>query len=238
MSTTTILLVDDDVLLCKTFELILTDMGFNVEMAHNGVEGLKKAYKLQPDVILLDVMMPDMDGWETCQRFKEMCDVPIIMLTAIDSQENVIKGLDLGADDYIVKTVTAEELGARIRAVLRRASRSNVSSGQQKPIITQDNLVIDFDKHEVTVDNERVDLSPTEFRLLHFFMTHPERVHSRSQLLDRVWGDHVFIEERTVDVHIKRLREALAPVGCSALIETVRGVGYRMTQRAAATSSA
>ena len=96
---TTILLVDDDVLLCKTFELILTDMGFNVEMAHNGVEGLKKAYKLQPDVILLDVMMPDMDGWETCQRFKEMCDVPIIMLTAIDSQENVIKGLDLGADD-------------------------------------------------------------------------------------------------------------------------------------------
>lgn len=228
MSTTTILLVDDDVLLCKTFELILTDMGFNVEMAHNGVEGLKKAYKLQPDVILLDVMMPDMDGWETCQRFKEMCDVPIIMLTAIDSQENVIKGLDLGADDYIVKTVTAEELGARIRAVLRRASRSNVSSGQQKPIITQDNLVIDFDKHEVTVDHERVDLSPTEFRLLSVLARHKGRVLPHDFLLTQVWGPEYIGEIDYLRLYISYLRRKLEKDPSNpSLIYNEWGVGYR-----------
>jgi two-component system KDP operon response regulator KdpE len=225
---TTILLVDDDVLLCKTFELILTDMGFSVEMAHNGVEGLKKAYKLQPDVILLDVMMPDMDGWETCQRFKEMCDVPIIMLTAIDSQENVIKGLDLGADDYIVKTVTAEELGARIRAVLRRASRSNVSSGQQKPIITQDNLVIDFDKHEVTVDNERVDLSPTEFRLLSVLARHKGRVLPHDFLLTQVWGPEYIGEIDYLRLYISYLRRKLEKDPSNpSLIYNEWGVGYR-----------
>ncbi len=225
---TTILLVDDDVLLCNTFELILTDMGFNVEMAHNGVEGLKKAYKLQPDVILLDVMMPDMDGWETCQRFKEMCDVPIIMLTAIDSQENVIKGLDLGADDYIVKTVTAEELGARIRAVLRRASRSNVNSSKQKPIITQDNLVIDFDKHEVTVDNERVDLSPTEFRLLSVLARHKGRVLPHDFLLTQVWGPEYIGEIDYLRLYISYLRRKLEKDPSNpSLIYNEWGVGYR-----------
>jgi two-component system KDP operon response regulator KdpE len=225
---TTILLVDDDVLLCKTFELILTDMGFGVEMAHNGVEGLKKAYKLQPDVILLDVMMPDMDGWETCQRFKEMCDVPIIMLTAIDSQENVIKGLDLGADDYIVKTVTAEELGARIRAVLRRASRSNVSSNKQKPVITQDNLVIDFDKHEVTVDNERVDLSPTEFRLLSVLARHKGRVLPHDFLLTQVWGPEYIGEIDYLRLYISYLRRKLEKDPSNPnLIYNEWGVGYR-----------
>jgi two-component system KDP operon response regulator KdpE len=225
---TTILLVDDDVLLCKTFELILTDMGFGVEMAHNGVEGLKKAYKLQPDVILLDVMMPDMDGWETCQRFKEMCDVPIIMLTAIDSQENVIKGLDLGADDYIVKTVTAEELGARIRAVLRRASRSNMSSNKQKPVITQDNLVIDFDKHEVTVDNERVDLSPTEFRLLSVLARHKGRVLPHDFLLTQVWGPEYIGEIDYLRLYISYLRRKLEKDPSNPnLIYNEWGVGYR-----------
>ena len=225
---TTILLVDDDVLLSKTFQLILIDMGFQVEMAHNGVEGLKKAYSLQPDVILLDVMMPDMDGWETCQRFKEMCDVPIIMLTAIDSQENVIKGLDLGADDYIVKTVTAEELGARIRAVLRRASRSNVSAGKQKPIITQDNLVIDFDRHEVTVDNERIDLSPTEFRLLSVLARHKGRVLPHDFLLTRVWGPEYIGEIDYLRLYISYLRRKLEKDPSNpSLIYNEWGVGYR-----------
>ena len=225
---TTILLVDDDVLLSKTFQLILIDMGFQVEMAHNGVEGLKKAYSLQPDVILLDVMMPDMDGWETCQRFKEMCDVPIIMLTAIDSQENVIKGLDLGADDYIVKTVTAEELGARIRAVLRRASRSNVSAGKQKPIITQDNLVIDFDRHEVTVDNERIDLSPTEFRLLSVLARHKGRVLPHDFLLTQVWGPEYIGEIDYLRLYISYLRRKLEKDPSNpSLIYNEWGVGYR-----------
>lgn len=225
---TKILLVDDDELLCKTFQLILTDMGFGVEIAHTGVEGLKKAYTVQPDVILLDVMMPDMDGWETCQRFKEMCDVPIIMLTAIDSQENVIKGLDLGADDYIVKTVTAEELGARIRAVMRRANRANVSSGKQKPIITQDNLVIDFDKHEVTLDNERVDLSPTEFRLLSVMARHKGRVLPHDFLLTQVWGPEYIGEIDYLRLYISYLRRKLEKDPSNpTLIFNEWGVGYR-----------
>ena len=225
---TNILLVDDDELLCKTFQLILTDMGFGVEMAHTGVEGLKKAYSMQPDVILLDVMMPDMDGWETCQRFKEMCDVPIIMLTAIDSQDNVIKGLDLGADDYIVKTVTAEELGARIRAVLRRANRANVNRAKQKPIITQDNLVIDFDKHEVTVDSERIDLSPTEFRLLSVLARHKGRVLPHDFLLTQVWGPEYIGEIDYLRLYISYLRRKLEKDPSNpTLIFNEWGVGYR-----------
>jgi DNA-binding response OmpR family regulator len=225
---TRILLVDDDELLCQSFQLILNDMGFDVELAHTGVEGLKKAYSLQPDVILLDVMMPDMDGWETCQRFKEMCDVPIIMLTAIDAQENVIKGLDLGADDYIVKTVTSEELGARIRAVLRRASRSNVASGKQKPIITQDNLIIDFDKHEVTVDNERIDLSPTEFRLLSVMARHKGRVLPHDFLLTQVWGPEYIGEIDYLRLYISYLRRKLEKDPANpTLIFNEWGVGYR-----------
>ena len=225
---TRILLVDDDELLCQSFQLILNDMGFDVELAHTGVEGLKKAYSLQPDVILLDVMMPDMDGWETCQRFKEMCDVPIIMLTAVDAQENVIKGLDLGADDYIVKTVTSEELGARIRAVLRRASRSNVASGKQKPIITQDNLIIDFDKHEVTVDNERIDLSPTEFRLLSVMARHKGRVLPHDFLLTQVWGPEYIGEIDYLRLYISYLRRKLEKDPANpTLIFNEWGVGYR-----------
>jgi len=225
---TRILLVDDDELLCQSFQLILNDMGFDVELAHTGVEGLKKAYSLQPDVILLDVMMPDMDGWETCQRFKEMCDVPIIMLTAVDAQENVIKGLDLGADDYIVKTVTSEELGARIRAVLRRANRSNVAGGKQKPIITQDNLIIDFDKHEVTVDNERIDLSPTEFRLLSVMARHKGRVLPHDFLLTQVWGPEYIGEIDYLRLYISYLRRKLEKDPANpTLIFNEWGVGYR-----------
>lgn len=225
---TTILLVDDDVELSKMFQLTLTDMGFQVEMAHNGVEGLKKAYSLQPDVILLDVMMPEMDGWDTCKRFKEMCDVPVIMLTAVDSQDSVIKGLDLGADDYIVKTVTAEELAARIRTVLRRASRSNISIGKQKPIITQDNLVIDFDKHEVTVDGERVDLSPTEFRLLSVLARHKGRVLPHDFLLTQVWGPEYIGEIDYLRLYISYLRRKLEKDSSApSLIYNEWGVGYR-----------
>lgn len=225
---TTILLVDDDVELCQMFELTLTNLGFEVDLAHNGIDGLKKAYSLQPDVILLDVMMPDMDGWDTCKRFKEMCDVPVIMLTAVDSQESVIKGLDLGADDYIVKTVTTEELAARIRTVLRRASRSNVTTRKQKPIITQDNLIIDFDKHEVTVDGERVDLSPTEFKLLSVLARHKGRVLPHDFLLTQVWGPEYIGEIDYLRLYISYLRRKLESDPSSpGLIYNEWGVGYR-----------
>ena len=154
---TTILLVDDDVELCQMFELTLTNLGFEVDLAHNGIDGLKKAYSLQPDVILLDVMMPDMDGWDTCKRFKEMCDVPVIMLTAVDSQESVIKGLDLGADDYIVKTVTTEELAAHTGGRIVHLPLIPVVGLQRTDGVT---INVINPQQQVEVRREVVDISP------------------------------------------------------------------------------
>nr|MBP6463020.1 winged helix-turn-helix domain-containing protein [Rubrivivax sp.] len=188
--------------------------------------------RVLPDLVLLDWMLPGQSGivlakrWRSDARTREM---PVIMLTARAEEADKITGLDAGADDYLTKPFSTRELMARIRAVLRRKAPEALDTAVEVA-----GLKLDPATRRVTrrVGNEgrEIKLGPTEFRLLHFLMTHPERVHSRAQLLDRVWGDHVFIEERTVDVHIKRLREALAPVQCSALIETVRGAGYRLTQ--------
>jgi two-component system phosphate regulon response regulator PhoB len=162
--------------------------------------------------------------WRTQARTR---DLPIIMLTARAEEGDMISGLDAGADDYLTKPFSTNELLARIRAVLRRKAPEALDT-----MVDVGGLKLDPATRRVSKDERDVRIGPTEFRLLHFFMTHPERVHSRAQLLDRVWGDHVFIEERTVDVHVKRLREALDPVGCSRMIETVRGAGYRLTQQA------
>lgn len=224
----TVLIVDDDVLLCEVLKLMLTNMGFEVEVAHDGITGLQRAYAFKPDVIVLDVMMPNMDGWQTCSRFREMSDVPIIMLTALDSQENVVKGLDLGADDYVGKPVTAEELAARIRAVLRRVSRSNARNGKQEPIFTQDNLIIDFDKYEVTVEGERVDLSPTEFRLLCVLARYKGRVLPHQFLLREVWGPEYVGEIDYLRLYISYLRRKLEKDSSKpSLIHNEWGVGYR-----------
>jgi two-component system phosphate regulon response regulator PhoB len=153
------------------------------------------------------------------------------MLTARSEEADKVAGLDAGADDYLVKPFSTNELLARIRAVLRRRAPEALDSA-----VEVGGLRLDPATRRVTRDQHEVRIGPTEFRLLHFFMTHPERVHSRAQLLDRVWGDHVFIEERTVDVHVKRLREALEPVNCSQMIETVRGAGYRLARQASALS--
>ncbi|MCL4125072.1 UNVERIFIED_CONTAM: hypothetical protein GTU68_000797 [Idotea baltica] len=172
-------------------------------------------------------MLPGIDGIEFVRRLRAnelLADIPVIMLTAKGESEDKVKGLSVGADDYVNKPFSPPELMARIKAVLRRCQLPEAESEQALQVGT---LRLDMKSHRVTIDEERVDLGPTEFRLLHFFMKHPERAYSRGQLLDQVWGDTVYIEERTVDVHIRRLRMALEPSRHDALVQTVRGVGYR-----------
>jgi len=185
-----------------------------------------------PDLVVLDWMLPGQSGlalarqWRSVSRTKEL---PIIMLTARAEETDKVSGVDAGADDYLTKPFSTNELLARIRAVLRRKAPEALDA-----VVEVGTLSMDPSTRRVSREGAEIKLGPTEFRLLHFFMTHPERVHSRSQLLDRVWGDHVFIEERTVDVHVKRLREALDKVQCARMIETVRGAGYRLTQQVGA----
>ena len=183
----------------------------------------------KPDLILIDWMLPGMSGVDYARRVRntpETRDIPIIMLTARGEEADKVRGLDTGADDYITKPFSTKELLARIRALLRRTSTGDE---QQKAIISMGGLTLDPETFRVTANNETIDISPTEFRLLHFFITHPERVYSRAQLLDQVWGQNVYVEERTVDVHIRRLRKTLGPYGFDKFIQTVRSVGYRFS---------
>ena len=223
-----LLIIDDDVQLCELLQLMLAKMDFEVEIAHDAVTGLKKAYSLKPDAIVLDIMMPGMDGWQTCQRFREMTDVPIVMLTALGSEDEVIKGLNLGADDYLVKPVTADELGARVRALLRRVSRSQNNTNSREPILTHANLVIDLDKYEVTIDGNRVDLSPIEFKLLSVLAKYKGRVLPHEFLLTEVWGPEYVGEIDYLRLYISYLRRKLEKDPSNPdLIQNEWGVGYR-----------
>lgn len=227
-----VLVIEDDTQFSKILELMLTQKGFHVDVANNAITGLQKAYTYKPDAVILDIMLPDLDGWQTCTRFREMSEVPIIMLTALSSEENVIKGLNLGADDYIVKPVTTEELSARLRAVLRRANRSanvNGSNGQtRRAIFTYENLVIDFDRHEVTIDGEWVYLSPTEFRLLSVFVQHQGRMLSHEFLLREVWGPEYINEIDYLRLYISYLRRKIeADPSKPGMIHNEWGIGYR-----------
>ena len=227
-----VLVVEDESAIAELIAINLRHAGFEVTVAADADQAQTAVDRVLPDLVLLDWMLPGQSGivlakrWRSDARTREM---PVIMLTARAEEADKITGLDAGADDYLTKPFSTRELMARIRAVLRRKAPEALDTAVEVA-----GLKLDPATRRVTrrMGNEgrEIKLGPTEFRLLHFLMTHPERVHSRAQLLDRVWGDHVFIEERTVDVHIKRLREALAPVQCSALIETVRGAGYRLTQ--------
>ena len=221
-----ILIVEDEPAIAELIAVNLRHNGFQPIWAMDGVTAQKELDDVLPDVILLDWMLPGDSGltlskkWRSQTRTKE---IPIILLTARSEEPDRVAGLDSGADDYIVKPFSTKELLARIRAVLRR--RAPEQSGGR---IQMNQLILDSDTHRVTFQDRPLKLGPTEFKLLQYLMTHKERVHSRGQLLDRVWGDHVFIEERTVDVHVKRLREALGVAG--AMVETVRGAGYRLTE--------
>ncbi|MBZ8139086.1 phosphate regulon transcriptional regulatory protein PhoB [Rubrivivax gelatinosus] len=228
-----VLVVEDESAIAELISINLRHAGYEVTIAATADQAQAAVDRVLPDLVLVDWMLPGQSGLQLARRWRGEArtrDIPIIMLTARNEEADKIAGLDAGADDYLTKPFSTKELLARMRAVLRRKAPEALDS----PVEVA-GLKLDPATRRVTrrVDDElrEVKMGPTEFRLLHFLMTHPERVHSRAQLLDRVWGDHVFIEERTVDVHVKRLREALAPVQCSALIETVRGAGYRMTQQ-------
>lgn len=230
-----VLVVEDESAIAELVAINLRHAGHEVVIATTADEALAQVDKVLPDLVLLDWMLPGQSGVQIAKRWRTHArtkDLPIIMLTARGEESDKITGLDAGADDYLTKPFSTHELMARIRAVLRRKAPESLDSA-----VEVGELKLDPSTRRVMRGTQEVKVGPTEFRLLHFFMSHPERVHSRSQLLDRVWGDHVFIEERTVDVHVKRLREALSPVDCAQMIETVRGVGYRMTNQIQAKSA-
>jgi len=223
----TILVVEDEPAIQELIAASLQHAGHRVLRAESAEEAAQRIDETLPDVVLLDWMLPGMSGIQYARRLRSAertRGLPIIMLTARSEEHDKVAGLDAGADDYLSKPFSPRELLARIKAVLRRRA----------PQMTEDSvdvegLRLDPLTHRVSGNGRMLDLGPTEFRLLHFFMTHAERVHSRALLLDQVWGDHIFVEERTVDVHIRRLRAALEASGHDRLIQTVRGSGYRFS---------
>lgn len=230
-----VLVVEDESAIAELIAINLRHAGFEVTLAENADQAQMAVDAVLPDLVLLDWMLPGQSGVALARRWRgevRTKELPVIMLTARADESDKVAGLDAGADDYLTKPFSTQELLARIRAVLRRRMPEALDSA-----VEVGGLRLDPSTRRVSRDGMDLKLGPTEFRLLHFLMTHPERVHSRAQLLDRVWGDHVFIEERTVDVHVKRLREALTPARCAQMIETVRGAGYRLTQQVAAPSA-
>lgn len=229
MAAKQILIVEDEQPIREMIAFGLRRGGFEVREAANVSEARSSIADQRPDLVLIDWMLPDMSGLEltrSLKRDKETQDVPVIMLTARSEEHDKVMGLDSGADDYVTKPFSPRELLARINAVLRRASHGN-----GEDIIEAEGLVLDAASHRVMAGDQTVQLGPTEYRLLSFFMTHAERVYSRAQLLDRVWGGNVYVEERTVDVHIRRLRKALEAFNYDRFIQTVRGSGYRFSTR-------
>ena len=229
--TAKILIVEDEAAIQELIIYNLQQAGYETVSAENAEKAMSIINNVLPDLILLDWMLPGMNGIEFARilrRGERTRLVPIIMLTARTQETDKVAGLEIGADDYITKPFSPRELVARINAVLRR-----LIPEASDEVVEIDGLRLDPVNHRVTAGDKEIELGPTEYRLLHFMMTHTERVYSRSQLLDRVWGDHVFVEERTVDVHIRRLRKALQLAGKEEWIQTVRGAGYRFSVIAA-----
>ena len=224
-----ILVIEDEPAIQELLALNITQAGHNAIRALSGEIALDLMRETVPDLILLDWMLPGMNGLELARKLKSDTytkNIPIIMLTARGEEYDKVRGLEVGADDYVTKPFSPRELNARIKAVLRRRAPQMTDDP-----IELNGLRLDPTTHRVTGNQKTIDLGPTEFRLLHFFMTNAERVHTRSQLLDKVWGDRVFVEDRTVDVHIRRLRNALSASGHEDLIQTVRGAGYRLSSQ-------
>ena len=227
--TASVLVVEDEPSIQELVAVNLARHGHDVKRAANAEEAYRVVAETLPDVILLDWMLPDSPGPAITRRLRgdpRTRDVPIIMLTARAGEDDKVAGLEAGADDYITKPFSPRELEARIQAVLRRRAPQ-----LSKEAVEIEGLVLNPAMRTVSGNGKTLRMSPTEFELLHFFMTHTDRVYTRSQILDYVWGDHVFIEDRTVDVHIRRLRDALSPTGHESLVETVRGTGYRFLSK-------
>ena len=225
--TRTILLVEDEEAIRDMLCFVLAQAGFNVEEAAYYNAGLEKIKEPYPDLIILDWMMPGGSGVQLAKKLKQhefAKDIPVIMLTARSEEDDKIRGLEAGADDYVTKPFSPKELLARIKAVMRRVTPTT----KEEPIAFN-GLILEPVSHRVMSHQDPIEIGPTEFKLLHFFMTHPERVYSREQLLDNIWGTNVYVEDRTVDVHIRRLRKAISRNGHDVMIKTVRGAGYRFS---------
>ena len=225
MKGTKILAVDDDVNICDMLRLYLENEGYEVKTANDGAEGVGYFKIYEPDLVLLDIMLPKKEGWQVCREIREISSKPIIMITAKSDVFDKVLGLELGADDFIVKPFEMKELSARIKAVLRRYSAHDVQNDEE--VIKFDNIEISHQKYELKLNGKSVDVPPKELELLYFLASNYNRVFTRDQLLDKVWGFDYLGDSRTVDVHVKRLREKLEGVSDKWVLKTVWGVGYK-----------
>lgn len=228
MATEKILVVDDDTNICELLRLYLEKEGYSVIIANTGVQAVRSFNEFSPDLMLLDIMLPELDGWQVCREVRKNSDKPIIMLSAKGETFDKVLGLELGADDYITKPFEAKEVLARIKAVLRRTSGSTpAESGEGMKQVVYDKLVINLTNYELKVDGKRVEAPPKEMELLYHLASNPNRVFTRDQLLDEVWGFDYYGDSRTVDVHVKRIREKLEGVSEKWELKTVWSVGYK-----------
>ena len=226
MANAKILIIDDDVNICELLRLYLEKDGFDVEVCTDGLKAIEAYEATNPDLILLDIMLPGMDGWQICREIRKTSQTPIIMLTAKGETFDKVLGLELGADDYITKPFETKEVVARIKAVLRRSSAQSNSAEASKEV-NYDKLMINITNYELKVDGTTIDTPPKELELIFHLASNPNRVYTRDQLLDEVWGFEYYGDSRTVDVHIKRLREKLEGVSDKWELKTVWGVGYK-----------
>lgn len=221
-----ILIIDDDINICKILKLYLEKERYEVKVAHDGSEAMMLFDNMLPDLVLLDIMMPQIDGWELCKLIRKRSECPIIMISAKSETFDRILGLELGADDYISKPFEVKEVVARVKAVLRRTQRYSCKEDKIYKV-KYDKLTIDVRKYELLIDGQVIEIPPKEMDLLFFLCSHPNRVFTRNILLDEIWGVECYVDMRTVDVHIKRLREKLEGVSDKWALKTVWGVGYK-----------
>ena len=225
MLDTKILVVDDDLNICEMLKMYFESEGYEVKTVNDGIEGLASFKTYEPDLVLLDIMLPRKDGWQVCREIREMSGKPVIMITAKGDVFDKVLGLELGADDFVVKPFDMKELSARVKAVLRRYQSH--SSQNDEEVIKFENIEISLQKYELKLNGEYIDIPPKELQLLYFLASNCNRVFTRDQLLDKVWGFDYLGDSRTVDVHVKRLREKLEGVSDKWVLKTVWGVGYK-----------
>ena len=224
MTAEKILVVDDDVNICELLRLYLEKDGYSVIIVNDGMEAISAFQDSKPDLVFLDIMLPKLDGWQVCREIRKTSDTPIIMLTAKGETFDKVLGLELGADDYVVKPFDAKEVLARVKAVLRRSGGNPTETIKE---VRYDKLVINLTNYELRVNGEQIDTPPKELELIYHLASNPNRVFTRDQLLDEVWGFDYYGDSRTVDVHVKRLREKLEGVSDKWMLKTVWGVGYK-----------
>lgn len=229
MSKTTVLIVDDEKNICELIRLYVEKEGFLASVAHDGKTAIERVREIKPDIVLLDIMLPEKDGWDVCREIRAFSKVPVIMITAKGEVFDKVLGLELGADDYVVKPFEPKELIARIKAVLRRSEQSTPEKERE---LRFDGLVINQERYEVYLDEERLEMPPKEFELLHFLAKNANKVYTRNQILDEIWGYDFFGDTRTVDVHVKRIREKIERGENDRWqLKTIWGVGYKFETR-------